>query len=430
MDTLVYRNSNEAVTVNLSNGTLMGGHAEGDVMINIENIESSNYDDELIGDSGPNRLDGGDGDDELRGGDGDDQLFGGNGNDLLEGGEGIDRLDGGAGVDTVSYANSKEAMEVHVSHKASKYSYNDEGEPLSNFENVIGSHYHDSLWGSGSANDLYGRGGNDSLYGRAGDDRLFGEEGNDRLTGSEGADQLYGGEGVDTAVYWYSDEAVTVNLMDGTGQGGHAEGDRIVDVENIWGSNHADLLFGDNGPNRLYGFAGNNDVQGNGGDDVLVSGTGADRLDGGSGMDTVSYNRSAEGVTVNLREGIVEGGDAEGDVIVDVENIEGSDHDDMLVGNNEANRLYGSFGNNTLEGGAGADRFIFDFISNNETILDFTDNEDLIDLTVFWNISGFDDLTITSDSDGVTIDLRAYRGGTILLEGFDIANLDAGDFIF
>ena len=430
MDTLVYRNSNEAVTVNLSNGTLMGGHAEGDVMINIENIESSNYDDELIGDSGPNRLDGGDGDDELRGGDGDDQLFGGNGNDLLEGGEGIDRLDGGAGVDTVSYANSKEAMEVHVSHKASKYFYNDEGEPLSNFENVIGSHYHDSLWGSGSANDLYGRGGNDSLYGRAGDDRLFGEEGNDRLTGSEGADQLYGGEGVDTAVYWYSDEAVTVNLMDGTGQGGHAEGDRIVDVENIWGSNHADLLFGDNGPNRLYGFAGNNDVQGNGGDDVLVSGTGADRLDGGSGMDTVSYNRSAEGVTVNLREGIVEGGDAEGDVIVDVENIEGSDHDDMLVGNNEANRLYGSFGNNTLEGGAGADRFIFDFISNNETILDFTDNEDLIDLTVFWNISGFDDLTITSDSDGVTIDLRAYRGGTILLEDFDIANLDASDFIF
>ena len=430
-DTLIYRNSNTAVTVNLSTGTSAGGHAEGDTVVNIENIQGSSYDDVLIGDSSANHLDGGDGNDELRGGDDKDRIFGGGGNDLLEGGEGIDSLDGGPGTDTVTYENSKYPLNVDlIIGGANNYNDNHEREPITNIENVIGSHHGDSLAGNGGANELYGRDGVDWLYGREGDDRLFGEEGDDRLTGGEGADLLNGGEGVDRVNYFYSPTGVIVNLEEGTAEGGHAEGDLLVDIEDIWGSLHADILAGDNGPNRIYGVGGNDEVNGNGGDDVLVSGSDPDLLNGGPGMDTVSYNRSQEGVTVNLREGIAEGGNAEGDVFIDIENIEGSSHDDMLVGDDEANRLYGSFGDNTLQGGGGADRFIFDFIGNNETVLDFTDDEDLIDLTVFWNISGFDDLTITSGADGVTIDLRAYRGGTILLEGFDIANLDASDFIF
>ena len=430
MDTAVYRNSNAAVTVNLGNGTLMGGHAEGDVIINIESIEGSAYDDELTGDNGPNRLEGGDGDDELRGSDGNDQLFGGGGNDLLEGGEDKDLLDGGPGIDTVSYENSTISVDVSLLFNgASTFNY-DYGEELIDIENVIGSDYGDILRGDSGINEIYGGGGNDIINGLAGDDRLFGEAGDDQLWGQAGADDMYGGEGVDTVVYWFSDEAVTVNLEDGTAQGGHAEGDVLVGIENLWGSEHDDILTGNDGANRLIGELGNNEFYGNGGDDVLESGAGADLLDGGAGMDTVSYNRSSEGVTVNLGEGIAEGGHAEGDVIVDVENMEGSFHDDVLVGDNKANRLTGWAGNDELEGGEGADHFIFSYGSKNDTILDFTDNEDLIDLTGFRNISGFDDLTITSDSDGVTIDLRAYRGGTILLEDFDITNLDASDFIF
>ena len=44
-------------------------------------------------------------------------------------------------------------------------------------------------------------------------------------------------------------------------------------------------------------------------------------------------------------------------------------------------------------------------------------------------MSGYDALTISSATDGVTIDLSAHDGGTILLEGFDMANLDAVDFV-
>ena len=430
MDTAVYRNSNAAVTVNLGNGTLMGGHAEGDVIINIESIEGSVYNDELTGDNGPNRLEGGDGDDELRGSDGNDQIFGGGGNDLLEGGEDKDLLDGGPGIDTVSYENSTLSVDVAlVFNGASTYNYNYR-EEIIDIENVIGSDYGDNLRGDIGVNEIYGGGGNDSLNGLAGDDRLFGEAGDDQLWGQAGADQLHGGQGVDTVVYWFSDEAVTVNLKEGTAQGGHADGDVLVGIENLWGSEHDDILTGDDGANRLIGELGNNEFYGNGGDDVLESGADADLLDGGTGIDTVSYNRSTEGVRVNLGEGIVEGGHAEGDVIVDVENIEGSFHDDLLVGDNSANRLSGGSGNDELEGGEGADRFIFKYGGKNDTILDFTDNEDLIDLTVFQNISGFDDLTITSGANGVTIDLRVYQAGTILLQDFDIANLDASDFLF
>ena len=429
-DTAVYRNSDAAVRVNLGNGTLTGGHAQGDQVVNVESIEGSNYDDVLIGDSAVNRLYGGAGKDELRGGDGDDQLFGNDGDDLLEGGKGIDRLDGGAGVDTVSYANAEEPVYVNLRfNEGSRYHYNDKSEVVINIENVIGSDYGDSLWGDRGANDLYGGGGNDDLNGGEGNDRLFGDAGDDELWGLTGADRLDGGEGVDIVVYWASDEAVTVNLEEGTGQGGHAQGDVLVNVENLWGSDHDDTLSGDNGANRLYGSRGNDELRGNGGNDVLEGDIGADRLDGGPGMDTVSYSLSYESVTVKLGEGLIEGGPADGDVFVSIEGVEGSNVDDVIGGDDGANRLSGGLGDDILEGGEGADQFIFDFSNGDDTILDFTDNEDLIDLTAI-GLSGFDALILSSDSEGVTIHMTTSGGGTILLEGFDIANLDAADFIF
>ena len=78
----------------------------------------------------------------------------------------------------------------------------------------------------------------------------------------------------------------------------------------------------------------------------------------------------------------------------------------------------------------GADVFVFAPGHGADVIYDFTDGEDRIDLTGFTGFSAFDDLTITSGDDGVTIDLTAHGGGTILLDGFDIANLDADDFLF
>ena len=90
----------------------------------------------------------------------------------------------------------------------------------------------------------------------------------------------------------------------------------------------------------------------------------------------------------------------------------------------------GASGDDTLTGGAGADTFVFDPNHGNDVVTDFTDGEDVIDLSEFSTISGFSDLTVTSDENGVTIDLTAHGGGTILLQGFDIDDLDAEDFLF
>ena len=100
-----------------------------------------------------------------------------------------------------------------------------------------------------------------------------------------------------------------------------------------------------------------------------------------------------------------------------------------MVGGDGDDSLYGEAGNDELWGQAGADRFIFEHSNGDDVILDFTDGEDRIDLTEF-GLSGFDDLTLSSDAGGVTIHMTTSGGGTILLEGFDIANLDASDFIF
>ena len=76
-----------------------------------------------------------------------------------------------------------------------------------------------------------------------------------------------------------------------------------------------------------------------------------------------------------------------------------------------------------------SETFVFEPGHENGTI-DFTDAEDRIDLSGFSTISDFSDLTITSDANGVTIDLTEHGGGTVRLDGFDIANLDADDFVF
>ena len=327
-DTAVYRNSNEAVTVNLEAGTGAGGHAEGDELADVENIEGSVYDDVLTGADGANRLDGS------------------SGNDVLEGGAGADRLDGGAGEDWLSYAGSDGAVSVRLYDGYAGRGHA-EGDTFSGFENLRGSAYADRLAGTGRANRLDGGAGNDQLRGGSGDDVL---------DGGAGADHLDGGAGADWLSYAGSAAGVAVNLEDGAGAGGDAEGDVIADVENIAGSDYEDTLTGDAGANRLTGADGDDALRGGGSDDILDGGPGADRLDGGTESDTVLYRHSDAAVTVNLEAGTGAGGHAEGDELADVENIEGSAYDDVLTGADGANRLDGSSGNDVLEGGAGADR--------------------------------------------------------------------------
>jgi Ca2+-binding RTX toxin-like protein len=148
---------------------------------------------------------------------------------------------------------------------------------------------------------------------------------------------------------------VNVRLVSNTGTGGDAQGDTLSGIENLTGSDFDDTLTGDNNVNRLVGGEGADHIYGGGGNDIILTGGGYDYVDGGAGVDTVSYENSWAGVIVNLATGIGQYGEASRDILVNVENLVGTDYDDTFIDNTGVNRLNGGSGNDILDGGADND---------------------------------------------------------------------------
>lgn len=124
----------------------------------------------------------------------------------------------------------------------------------------------------------------------------------------------------------------------------------------VSGTELDDVLTGDAGDNELDGLSGNDRLSGLAGADILVGGAGADSLDGGAGLsDLASYYRSTAGVTVNLASHSAAGGEAQGDTLTGIEDLEGSGFNDTLTGDGGSNWLYGLAGRDTLVGGDGND---------------------------------------------------------------------------
>lgn len=90
-------------------------------------------------------------------------------------------------------------------------------------------------------------------------------------------------------------------------------------------------------------------ITGYGMDDMFGGGSGDDRFDGHAGSDTVTYHFATAGVTIQLRDGAVDTVGAGVDTFYSIENLIGSQFDDVLTG-------HAAGGPNRLEGGAGDDR--------------------------------------------------------------------------
>ena len=215
----------------------------------------------------------------------------------------------------------------------------------------------DTLTGTVGADILTGRDGNDVLDGRDGNDTLDGGNGNDILRGGNGNDTLIGGAGNDTATYDDATGGVTVSLnVSGAQNTGGAGTDALSGIENLTGSNFDDVLTGNAGANVLVGGLGNDTLDGSDGDDILRGGQGNDTLIGGIGIDTAIYDDATGGVTVSLNvSGAQNTGGAGTDALSGIENLTGSNFDDVLTGNAGANVLVGGLGNDTLDGGDGDD---------------------------------------------------------------------------
>jgi ELWxxDGT repeat protein len=275
------------------------------------------------------------GDDALSGAAGNDTILAGDGADTLEGGKGADSLDGGIGLDTASYAKSGAAVAVDLG-AGTGTGGDAQGDVLANIENLTGSKFGDTLTGDAGANVLDGGAGADLLSGGGGDDVLIGGSGADLLSGGDGddtllggnaadtlsggagddvliggsgADHLDGGAGINTASYEGSTKGVVVDLGAGTASKGDAQGDSLVNIQNLTGSAQADTLTGDNGANVLDGGAGNDRLSGSGGDDTLIGGLGDDTLAGGAGNDAFVYSAAAESPGGDLITDFTQGAD-------------------------------------------------------------------------------------------------------------------------
>ncbi|MEO0792741.1 MAG: calcium-binding protein, partial [Pseudomonadota bacterium] len=147
-----------------------------------------------------------------------------------------------------------------------------------------------------------------------------------------------------------------------------------------------DFLDGGEGNDILSGQANNDEILGNNGSDQLNGGGGNDRLFGQAGNDT----------------------------------------------------LVGGLGNDFLVGGGGFDRFIFGRDSGSDTVSDFTNNVDNIDLRDF-GFSGSATFIFNTriapnaeqQGSAVVIDLSSGGDQSIIrLGSFQLSNLDATDFSF
>ena len=238
---------------------------------------------------------------------------GGAGDDTLVGLGGADTLQGDAGYDVADYRASPDGVSVSLA-SGNGWSGDATGDVLATIESLIGSAVADVLIGSDDHNIIEGGFGGDAIEGRGGNDWVS---------------------------YEFAAAAIAVNIAVSVDSGwaGDATGDDITTIENIRGSAFGDYLYGDAGANILRGDAGG---------DVLY---------GAGNSDTIYYSTSPFSVSVDLSSNSATGGDAQGDVLVSVENVFGTAFGDVLVGDSASNTLVGWLGIDMMAGNGGNDIF-------------------------------------------------------------------------
>jgi Ca2+-binding RTX toxin-like protein len=308
----------------------------------IENADTGDGDDALIGNDANNSLRGWRGNDSLDGGLGADSMAGGPGDDVYTVDDAGDAIveSAGAGVDSVlsSIAYILPAVLENLTLTGTA-AIDGSGNDLDNV-----------LLGNGAANHLTGGLGNDALDGGGGADTLDGGPGADVYTVDDAGDFVIetagGGTDAVRSSVNYTLSAFLENLtllgtaaIDGSGN----------DLDNV--------IVGNGAPNHLNGGLGN---------DALDGGGGADTLAGGLGDDAYAIDDSGDILIEFAGEGTDTATSAASFVLSDnVENLTltgtaasdgtGNDLANRLLGNDQPNRLYGLGGGDYLDGGAGDD---------------------------------------------------------------------------
>ena len=178
------------VSVDLSDGGAQGTGEGTDLILGMESMIGSSFDDPLLsGTTAPNNIQGGAGNDRIVGLDGGDSLSGGDGSDVIDGGPDDDlvgdQIVGGDGTDTAAYGDAT-GVRVSLAKAGAQETLGAGVDTLTAIENLSGSPGADRLTGDGTANLLKARGGKDRLKGGQGKDVLKAGGGADRVRSRDG----------------------------------------------------------------------------------------------------------------------------------------------------------------------------------------------------------------------------------------------------
>ncbi|MDA9885541.1 hypothetical protein N9D59_08020, partial [Burkholderiaceae bacterium] len=273
--------------------------------------------------------------------------------EFFEGRAGDDLIDGGGGVwNQVRYDFDTGGVTVNLGTGVAFDGWGGT-DTLIDIDGVTGSAFDDLLIGSDSD---YQQG----FQGGAGNDTILAEGGYDEVMFINAK----AGVNVDLSSVQTTKTVAGVDYSGITIADGSGGTDFVSGVEGIEGSGFNDTLTGSDGNNRIDGRGG------------------SDTLDGGDGVDWVEYNNDAGGVFVSLADGVaIQGMDSasyfstytntngvydaavsiggrDKDTLSGFENIQGSQGNDVLIGDGGDNRFVTVGGTDYVVGGAGIDKLI------------------------------------------------------------------------
>jgi Ca2+-binding RTX toxin-like protein len=331
--------------------------------------------DSVAAGDGGDRVAAGSGSDFVLGGSGGDRIFleggveeagiGGGGNDVIDLGPGIFQFAAGqAGDDTIigfepeagpsldftGYFDAPGPVTVDLTAGTATGHGTD---TLVSIDAAEGSEFDDTLIGTSGSNFLTGLGGNDTIEsgGNTGDldspVTVF-ELRFDFLAGDAGDDSITGGAGANVIAHDLAPNGVDVDLQAGTSTGDGT--DTLSGIQIALGTQFDDTLRGDNGDNVFEGEGGTDTIDGRGGVDTYsLLDAEAGEVDLGAGTATSTY-RPFDPDTGEPGPPVPSAVSLTG-----IENVWGSDGDDVIRGDNGPNRLFGLFGSDDLFGLGGDD---------------------------------------------------------------------------
>lgn len=188
--------------------------------------------------------------------------------------------------------------------------------------------------------------GNDTMTGGAGGDYISGSKGDDVLSGGDGKDDFDTLSYEETYWRWDDKKGIVLNAKTGIVTDSWGDTDKIKGFEELRGSVYADKMTGSDRDEAFMGMKG------------------ADIIDGGAGKDTLRYHRDDKfdghkGIVADLSKGTVKDGFGTIDKVKNFEDVYGTYHNDIFIGDGKNNMFRGISGTDSFDGKGGIDEISF-----------------------------------------------------------------------